>query len=83
MAENTAVDGDPFEDYPEDQDELSDGSVQDKPEVALRVAREIREIGNKLFKEGKAEAALGKYQSQSDLQICFLRTRIDWVKSGI
>lgn len=59
------MNGDPYEDYPDDQDKLSDGSVQDKPEVALRVAQEIREIGNKLFKEGKAEAALGKYQSGS------------------
>ena len=61
----TAADGDPYEDYPADQDPLSDGDVQEKPEVALRVAREIREIGNKLFKEGKAEAALSKYQSTS------------------
>ncbi|KAI0826007.1 peptidyl-prolyl cis-trans isomerase [Irpex lacteus] len=54
--------GDPYEDYPDDQDPLSDGSVQEKPEVALRVAREIREIGNKLFKEGKGSEALNKYQ---------------------
>ena len=58
-----ATDGDPYEDFPEDQDPLSDGDVQEKPEVSLRIAREIREIGNKLFKEGKAEAALSKYQS--------------------
>ncbi|EKM57324.1 uncharacterized protein PHACADRAFT_255024 [Phanerochaete carnosa HHB-10118-sp] len=57
-----AADGDPYEDYPDDQDALSDGNVQEKPEVALRVAREIREIGNKLFKEGKTETALNKYQ---------------------
>ncbi|GJE93069.1 cyclophilin-like domain-containing protein [Phanerochaete sordida] len=57
-----ASDGDPYEDFPEDQDPLSDGDVQEKPEVALRIAREIREIGNKLFKEGKAAAALSKYQ---------------------
>lgn len=57
--------GDPYEDYPDDQDPLSDGSVQEKPEVALRVAREIREIGNKLFKEGKGSEALNKYQSKS------------------
>ncbi|KAI0783253.1 peptidyl-prolyl cis-trans isomerase Cpr7 [Abortiporus biennis] len=56
------TDGDLYEDYPEDQDPLTDGDVQEKPEVALRVAREIREIGNKLFKEGKAEEALSKYQ---------------------
>ena len=64
MSETAAgADGDPYEDYPDDQDALSDGNVQEKPEVALRVAREIREVGNKLFKEGKAEAALEKYQS--------------------
>jgi peptidyl-prolyl isomerase D len=59
----TTADGDPYEDYPEDQDSLSDGDVQEKPEVALRIAREIREIGNKLFKEGKAAQALEKYRS--------------------
>lgn len=64
-AEGAAIDGDPYEDFPEDQDQLNDGSVQEKPEVALRVAREIREVGNKLFKDGKAEQALGKYQSGS------------------
>jgi peptidyl-prolyl isomerase D len=60
----TSESGDPYEDYPDDQDPLSDGNVQEKPEVALRVAREIREVGNKLFKEGKAPQALDKYQSQ-------------------
>lgn len=64
-AETTSTDGDPFEDFPDDQDPLPDGDVKDKPEVALRVAREIREIGNKLFKEGKVEEALSKYQSMS------------------
>ena len=57
------ADGDPYEDYPADQDALSDGDVHSQPEVALRVAREIREIGNKLFKEGKAAEALAKYRS--------------------
>ncbi|KAJ3485092.1 hypothetical protein NLI96_g5198 [Meripilus lineatus] len=61
-AEGTAVDGDPFEEYPDDQDKLPDGSVQENPEVALRVAGEIRQIGNKFYKEGKLEEALGKYQ---------------------
>lgn len=56
--------GDPYEDYPEDQDPLNDGSVEEKPEVALRVAREIREIGNKLFKAGQTSDALDKYQSK-------------------
>ncbi|PSS08878.1 hypothetical protein PHLCEN_2v3445 [Hermanssonia centrifuga] len=57
-----AADGDPYEDYPDDQDPLSDGSVEEKPEVALRIAREVREVGNKLFKEGKVDRALEKYR---------------------
>ncbi|EGO01157.1 hypothetical protein SERLA73DRAFT_179252 [Serpula lacrymans var. lacrymans S7.3] len=52
--ENT--DGDAYEDYPDDDDR----DVQN-PEVALKAAREIREIGNKLFKEGQTELALQKY----------------------
>jgi len=55
----TAVssDGDSYEDYPEDEDR----DVQN-PEIALGIAKEIRELGNKLFKEGKTELALAKYQ---------------------
>ncbi|KIK67886.1 hypothetical protein GYMLUDRAFT_36683 [Collybiopsis luxurians FD-317 M1] len=49
--------GDPYEDYPDDDDH--DVS---KPEVALEIAKAIREVGNKLFKEGKTELALAKYQ---------------------
>ena len=54
----TADSGDPFEDYPEDEDRDTD-----QPEVALEIAQAVREVGNKLFKEGKTEAALEKYQS--------------------
>jgi peptidyl-prolyl isomerase D len=54
------ADGDAYEDFPDDEDQ----NIQD-PEVALKIAREIREIANKLFKEGNAEAALAKYQSQN------------------
>jgi len=57
-----AAEGDSYEDYPEDQDPVGGEDIQENPEAALRVAREIREVGNKLFKEGKAEEALGKYQ---------------------
>lgn len=57
------TDSDPYEDWPDDQDPLADGNVQEKPEVALRVAREIREVGNKLFKQGNTSEALSKYQS--------------------
>ncbi|KAJ6625133.1 cyclophilin-like domain-containing protein [Mycena sp. CBHHK59/15] len=52
-----AADGDAYEDYPED----GDADVQN-PEVALRIATQIRELGNTLFKEGKTEQALAKYQ---------------------
>ena len=56
----TASDDDPYEEFPDD--ETSD--VQ-SPEVALRIAREIREVGNKLFKQGDTEQALEKYQSNA------------------
>lgn len=52
------TDGDQYEDYPDDEDRNVNN-----PEVALTIAKEVREIGNKLFKEGKTEAALSKYQS--------------------
>jgi len=52
----TAGAEDPYEDYPEDDDR----DVQD-PQVALKVAQDVREVGNKLFKEGNAEEALQKY----------------------
>ncbi|KAI0074261.1 peptidyl-prolyl cis-trans isomerase Cpr7 [Panus rudis PR-1116 ss-1] len=56
------ADGDPYEDYPQDQDPLDpEGDVKDKPEACLRVARDVREVGNKLFKEGKIQEALTKY----------------------
>lgn len=54
-----AVEGDSYEDYPDDDDR----DVQN-PEIALGIAKEIRELGNKLFKEGKTELALAKYQSE-------------------
>lgn len=54
-----SADGDVYEDFPDDEDQ----DVQD-PEVALKIAREVRELANKLFKEGNAEGALAKYQSQ-------------------
>ncbi|KAJ4479375.1 peptidyl-prolyl cis-trans isomerase [Lentinula aciculospora] len=51
------ADGDPYEDYPDDDDhQVSD------PQVAFDIAKAIREVGNKLFKEGKTELALAKYQ---------------------
>jgi peptidyl-prolyl isomerase D len=49
---------DPYEDYPTDEDRNTE-----KPEVALQIAKDVREYGNQLFKEGKTEEALQKYQS--------------------
>ncbi|KAF8065023.1 peptidyl-prolyl cis-trans isomerase [Lyophyllum atratum] len=53
----TAIDGDSYEDYPDDEDR----NIQD-PEIALEIAKSVRELGNKLFKEGKTDQALLKYQ---------------------
>ncbi|ETW77521.1 hypothetical protein HETIRDRAFT_239579, partial [Heterobasidion irregulare TC 32-1] len=52
-----APDGDRYEDYPDDDD----SDVQD-PAVALRIARELREVGNALWKAGDAARALAKWQ---------------------
>jgi peptidyl-prolyl isomerase D len=49
---------DPYEDYPIDED-----SKTENPEVALKIAKDVREYGNQLFREGKTEEALQKYQS--------------------
>ncbi|KAJ6588114.1 peptidyl-prolyl cis-trans isomerase [Mycena capillaripes] len=57
LTEVTATDGDGHEDFPEDDD----ADVQD-PAVALRIATELRELATKLYKEGKTELALQKYQ---------------------
>ena len=45
-----------------------DSNTED-PEVALQIAKNVREYGNQLFKEGKAEEALQKYQSGLFLQV--------------
>ncbi|KAG9090134.1 peptidyl-prolyl cis-trans isomerase cpr6 [Ceratobasidium sp. 370] len=58
MANQTPEDGDKYEDYPDDDD----SDVQTSPETALRIAGEIRALGNTLYKEGKLELALQKYQ---------------------
>lgn len=58
LTENSSADSDKYEDFPEDDDH----DVQN-PQVALSIAKEIREIGNKRFKEGNARDALLKYQS--------------------
>ncbi|KAF8199467.1 peptidyl-prolyl cis-trans isomerase [Pholiota molesta] len=48
---------DPYEDYPVDEDRDTEN-----PEIALEIAKAVREVGNKLFKEGRTEEALQKYQ---------------------
>jgi len=48
--------GDKYEDFPEDQQEDL------TPTSALKIATEIKEIGNKLFKAGDIELGLEKYQ---------------------
>jgi len=58
VPEKDSTDGDKYEDYPEDESE----DVHNSPEAALRIAQEIREIGNALFKAGKVHAALEKYE---------------------
>ncbi|KAG6840300.1 hypothetical protein C0991_007661 [Blastosporella zonata] len=57
LAEVAVTDGDAYEDYPDDEDRDAQ-----KPEIALEIAKAVRELGNKLFKEGKTEQALNKYQ---------------------
>jgi peptidyl-prolyl isomerase D len=51
-------DGDVYEDFPDDEDR----DVQNEPSIALEIATKVREIGNKLFKEGNVKGALGKWQ---------------------
>lgn len=58
-ASQPAAGTDPYEDYPDDEDR----DVQD-PNTAFEIAKAIREYGNTLFKEGKVEDALAKYQSE-------------------
>lgn len=62
LSQPTAADGDVYEDYPEDQDPVEGQDVSQAPPVALKIAKEVREVGNRLFKEGKYEDALHKYQ---------------------
>jgi len=59
LTTSEATAGDSYEDYPDDDD----SDVQN-PEIALNIARTIREIGNKLFKDGQIELALQKYLSK-------------------
>lgn len=51
--------GDPYEDWPDDED-----SNVHNPEVALKIAKDVREAANVLFKKGDVEGAFTKYQSR-------------------
>ncbi|KAJ2919663.1 hypothetical protein MD484_g687, partial [Candolleomyces efflorescens] len=51
-----AEDGDPYEDYPEDEDRNINEAL-----ICLEIAKAVREVGNRLFKEGKIDAAYQKY----------------------
>ncbi|ELU36254.1 peptidyl-prolyl cis-trans isomerase [Rhizoctonia solani AG-1 IA] len=59
LANEVPSDGDKYEDYPEDDD----SDVQTNTQRALEIAKEIKEVGTRLHKEGKLELALDKYQS--------------------
>jgi peptidyl-prolyl isomerase D len=56
LCEKTSPDGDPYEDYPDDEDqELGN------PETVLQIAKTIREVANRLYKQGDINGALPKY----------------------
>ena len=58
LSEKTSADGDPYEDYPDDEDqELGN------PETVLQIAKTIREVANRLYKQGDINGALQKYMS--------------------
>jgi len=49
---------DPYEDYPDDESrDLS------KPQIVIEISTAVRDLGNKLYKEGNIDQALQKYQS--------------------
>ncbi|CAK5284255.1 unnamed protein product [Mycena citricolor] len=58
LKENAAsAEGDAYEDFPED----NDGDLND-PATLLKIATELRALATSLYKEGKTELALDKYQ---------------------
>jgi peptidyl-prolyl isomerase D len=59
-----AEDGDPYEDYPEDEDRNISEAL-----ICLEIAKAVREVGNRLFKEGKIDAAYQKYLSTSNIYL--------------
>ncbi|KAJ9657825.1 Peptidyl-prolyl cis-trans isomerase D [Coniosporium apollinis] len=50
--------GDPYEDYPEDENNGGEWTAQ----AVLKIAGELKEFGNKAFKSGDARVGLAKYQ---------------------
>lgn len=50
--------GDRYEEFPEDRDSEN---VEEQPEVALRIAQELKDIGGKLFAQKQYSAALNKF----------------------
>jgi peptidyl-prolyl isomerase D len=50
---------DPYEDFPEDEDRNTED-----PQVALTIAKALKDLGGKLFKEGKQIDALNKWESK-------------------
>jgi hypothetical protein len=56
---------DPYEDYPDDEDTRDEQGkdVQESPELALQIAKKIKEVAAKLYKDGRKEDALRKWQS--------------------
>lgn len=56
IAEPGKDEADPYEDFPEDED------IERTNEDILKVATDIKDLGNKLFKANDIEAALEKYE---------------------
>ncbi|KAJ3329748.1 peptidyl-prolyl cis-trans isomerase cpr6, partial [Blyttiomyces sp. JEL0837] len=56
VADSVAAGGDPYEDFPEDQ------PGEKEPDDLLKIAGEVKKIGNDLFKKGEIATALDKYE---------------------
>ncbi|TDL27754.1 peptidyl-prolyl cis-trans isomerase [Rickenella mellea] len=57
LVTETADGNDPYEDFPEDEDRDTED-----PKVTLKIATELKEIGNTRFKAGNSADALAKWQ---------------------
>lgn len=69
-AANIAEGGDPYEDWPQDEE----SGDTEKPEVALKIASDVRQAANVLFKKGEMNEAFAKYQSMTSPAIKCLYT---------